>query len=184
VLPILETPRLLLRPAQADDLDAIWQLLVEPEVRRYLCDDVVLARGQVSGLLAKALVQASAGLGLWTLRAAGGFVGCVGLRPVSDAAMAADPAVVGEVEPLVALEPQRWGRGYASEALAALLAYGFDALRLPRVVALVDLPNTASHRLLLRLGFRPQRPVPGPRHPLWSYLLEPAVIPSTPSNAA
>lgn len=173
MLPTLQTPRLTLCPAHPDDLDDLWRLLGEPEVRRYLCDDVVLARGQVSGLLTAAQAHQSAGLGLWTIRAEEGFIGCVGLLPVSETAVAADPAVAGEVEPLVALDPRSWGQGYAAEALAALLAYGFDRLRLPRIVALVDLPNTASHRLLLRLGFWPRRPVPGPRHPLWSYMREP-----------
>lgn len=171
--PVLRTPRLALHPVLAGDADGLGRLLREPEVRRYLCDDAVLAPEQVEALVADALALAPAGLGLWTIRTdAPAPIGCVGLQPVSGAAAAADPALAGEVEPVVALAPAFWGRGYAAEALGAVLAHGFGALRLPRVVALVDLPNTASHRLLARLGFRPLREVPGARHPLRSYALE------------
>ena len=41
MLPVLTTPRLRLRPANDADIDAVWRMLVLPDVRRYLCDDVV-----------------------------------------------------------------------------------------------------------------------------------------------
>jgi ribosomal-protein-alanine N-acetyltransferase len=46
-----------------------------------------------------------------------------------------------------------WGHGYMTEAVGALLGYGFDELRLNRVEATVDPPNLRSVRLLERLGF-------------------------------
>jgi len=170
MLPTLRTRRLVLRPARSADLEALWRLLAEPEVRRYLCDDLVLAQEQVEVLLAGALAHADAGLGLWMIRAGEAApIGCVGLQPISDAAAAVAPVLAGEVEPLVALGPACWRQGFATEALAAVLAHAFHVLRLPRVVALVDLPNAASHRLLERLGFRPLGEVAGPCNRLRAY---------------
>ena len=47
-----------------------------------------------------------------------------------------------------------WGNGYATEAAAAALAYGFDRCALSRVVAVVRHDNTASQNVLRKLGMR------------------------------
>jgi RimJ/RimL family protein N-acetyltransferase len=57
-----------------------------------------------------------------------------------------------EVEVGWHLRPDRWGRGYATEAARAMLAYAFEILRLPEVLAVVYKENTASIRVCKRLG--------------------------------
>jgi [ribosomal protein S5]-alanine N-acetyltransferase len=52
------------------------------------------------------------------------------------------------------LSPAFWGRGYMSEAVGAMLYYGFGPLGLHRVEVQVALPNTPSTKLLHRLGFQ------------------------------
>jgi RimJ/RimL family protein N-acetyltransferase len=175
MLPRLETARLLLPPLVEADLDALHSLslLTAPEVRRYLCDDAVLSRDAVAELQAKSAGLTSRGLGLWsiTLLEGGSWAGCVGLQPVPDATSEARRDLVGAIEILVALAPAFWGRGYAAEAGGAVLHHAFATLGLSRVVALVDAPNAASHRLMRHLGFRPAGACPGPRHPLKVYAL-------------
>ncbi len=51
-------------------------------------------------------------------------------------------------------DPQFQGRGYATEAITALLEYAFSTLALHRIHATTDPRNTASIRLLEKLGFR------------------------------
>lgn len=51
-------------------------------------------------------------------------------------------------------DPRATGRGYATEAVDALLALGFDGLGLHRIVARLDERNTSSARVAERLGFR------------------------------
>jgi RimJ/RimL family protein N-acetyltransferase len=50
--------------------------------------------------------------------------------------------------------PDHHGRGYATEAAAALLALAFDALRVHRVIGRLEARNAASARVLERLGMR------------------------------
>ena len=52
------------------------------------------------------------------------------------------------------LLPEHWGKGWATEALRAILAYGFDEMKLHRVEAFVEGGNERSNHLLERLGFQ------------------------------
>ena len=47
----------------------------------------------------------------------------------------------------------RWGRGYATEAAQAAVRYGFETMRVARIVADVDPTNPASSRVLEKCGF-------------------------------
>jgi RimJ/RimL family protein N-acetyltransferase len=55
------------------------------------------------------------------------------------------------------LHPDSWGHGYATEAAWNMLAFGFHILPLQRVGAQCLAENTASVRVLERLGMRPER---------------------------
>lgn len=170
--PRLATPRLSLRPVGDADIDRLWRLLTDPETRRYLCDDRELPRAAVEAMAAEARGLAPRGLGLWGAWIGEGWAGAVGLLPVSGASLAAAPDLAGEVEPVVALEPWARGRGLAAEAVGALVGHALVTLGLPGLVALVDEPNEASHRLLSRAGFEPDGEADGPRHPLRRYRLK------------
>jgi [ribosomal protein S5]-alanine N-acetyltransferase len=173
MLPSLATPRLALPPATEADLEALWRLLTDPQVRRYLCDDRVLTRAEVQALLAESIAQWPAGMGLWLLRLHEGQMGdCVGLHVVSPEIVAHAPDLAGEIEPTIALTPEHWGCDYAAEGLTAVVAYAFETLGLEHVVAVVDEPNTRSHRVMMQVGFTPTGTiVTGPCSPLRTYRL-------------
>lgn len=171
MLPVLTTPRLLLRSATDADLDRLWQLLLDPQVRRYLCDDRELTRPEVAQMLAYSRSQWPAGMGMWLLCHGGQPVGCVGLHPVSALIAGHVPPIAGEIEPTIALAPDHWGQGLAHEALVAAIAHGLDTLGLEHLVAVVDEPNQASHRLMARVGFVATGSAPGPRYRLCTYRL-------------
>jgi len=172
MLSTLTTTRLSLRPCEEADLDALWTLWTDPEVRRFLFDDVLITRDEAAAALARWKALAPRGLGGWTVRARGEapLLGCVALLPV-DAAASFAPALAGEVEPLATFLPAAWGRGYAAEALGAVIAHAFGALGLPRLAAIADEPNAASRRMLERLGFVHAGTCAGPLHPLRLYAL-------------
>ncbi len=167
--PTLTSSRLRLSPITVMGLDRFIDLLAEPGVRRYLCDDEVLPRERVAALIEQGLASGSSGLGLWGLETERTWVGCAGLMPVSGIASTACPDFVNDVEPVIALHEAAWGNGYARETLEALLAYAFRTLGLARVVAFVDEPNTQSHALMLRTGFTNVAAVQGPRYLLRVY---------------
>lgn len=173
---MLKTPRLLLTPAVADDLDVLWQLWTEPEVRRFLWDDRAITRDEAAAALDDCLAVQPDGLGLWLLHprtAAGGpdVAGCAGLLPVRTAAEF-EPRLAGLIEPIVALSPAVWRRGLAREALAALMGYAAHTLRLSRLAGVTDVPNTASDRMLRGAGFHVLSETDGPRYRQRTYLWE------------
>lgn len=171
MLPALTTARLVLRPARPDDTVAVWQLLVLPAVRRFLCDDKVLPREVVAGIVAEHLEAAPQALGMWIAERDGAMVGIASLKQVPQVLVDVIPALSGEVEPTIALHPDAWGQGLAGEALAAVLGHGFGALALPRIAAICDVPNTASARMLARAGFRRTGEHPGLHYRLFSWML-------------
>jgi RimJ/RimL family protein N-acetyltransferase len=92
--------------------------------------------------------QAAFGFAYWPLfRLDGGaHVGCAGLRPV--------PGRTDALELGIHLRPEHWGRGYATEAGRAVIAYGFATAGATTLVAGHHPGNAASRHVLLRLGFR------------------------------
>ncbi len=89
------------------------------------------------------------GWGLWAVEVAGGapFVGMVGLHRVRPELPCA-PAV--EVE--WRLHPDHWGHGYASEAAAASVRFGFDEAGLEEIIAFTTTLNTRSQAVMERIG--------------------------------
>jgi RimJ/RimL family protein N-acetyltransferase len=82
--------------------------------------------------------------------APGRFLGQCGLNTIDE---------LGEVEVLYALERAAWGRGLATEAAGAALAFGFDEARLPRIVAVTRPAHVSSRRVMEKLGMRHERGV-------------------------
>ena len=76
------------------------------------------------------------------------IVGCIGVRPVD----LHDGTTASEIGCWIGRDS--WGHGYAIEAVEALLPYCFNELALDRVTASVDAENTASRRVLEKVGFR------------------------------
>jgi len=52
------------------------------------------------------------------------------------------------------LDPPYWGRGIMTEAVKAMLCYGFLEMNLNRIQAIIDYANDRSIRLVERLGFK------------------------------
>lgn len=173
--PDLPIPLGRLRPVTVDDLDDIVALLHDKQVRRYLCDDTILPRQTVEAIIERSIASDADGLGLWVIDSqekdgTSGTVGIAGLEPVSEAADVA-PAMSGGIEPTIALSPKCWGRGLAGQALAALIGHARQSLGLSRLVATVDEPNTPSHRMMARCGFKEIGRAPGPANDLMLYEL-------------
>lgn len=144
----LRSERLALRPCGFEDVPALHALWTDPEVRRWLWDDVAIPEASAREVVRESLASfAERGFGQWAIadRDGGPLFGAVGLRRFEGGR---------EIELLYALHPSRQGAGLATEAARAVLEHGFRTLSLPRIAARVDTPNRASVRLLERLGLR------------------------------
>jgi len=147
-LPELESERLLLRPRRLADLDAIVLMNADPQVMRHIAPlgDPAMGREAVA---ARSFNHLARGLGYWSVFARKSpteFIGYVGLIPDGDA--------VEDVQISYRFEARNWGKGYAGEATAHLLDYGFGALGFPMVGITTHPLNSASLRLAERLGFK------------------------------
>jgi RimJ/RimL family protein N-acetyltransferase len=149
--PTIATERLVLRPFREDDVDAYAAVLQTPQVRAslHLPDDV--GREQAWLGIAQQLGQWELrGTGQWALeeKATGVFVGRAGMH-------CPDRPEWPGIEIGWALHPDRWGRGYATEAGAASVEYAFAHHDVDAIYSCILHENTRSQAVARRLGFTP-----------------------------
>lgn len=145
---MIETTRLLLRPFTPDDLDSFAALNADPEVMRYIGDGKPQSKDQTEMRLNAVLDHwKQHGFGLFTAieKASGDFVGFCGLKYLDTSS---------EIEVGYRLAKKFWGRGLATEGARASLRYGFETLGLDRIVAVAQPANTASCRVIEKIGLR------------------------------
>lgn len=147
--PVLTTARLVLRQIGEDDLDAHMALLNTPAVMQHLGGvqprEVIAAKHAASRA---SFAAHGFGFMLMTERGSGEIVGHCGLRHVAHL-LAPNPEdhEIGWV-----VREDRWRRGYAFEAMRAVVDWGFAVHRAPRIVAITTQINTGSWRLMEKLG--------------------------------
>jgi ribosomal-protein-alanine N-acetyltransferase len=146
----IETERLLIRPFEPEDRQALAELYADPEVMRYIPYGVLDDDGLERVLEKYARVEEEHGFTFWAIieRSTGAFIGDAGFGVYE---------ATGEPEVGYSLVRSAWHQGFASEAAAACLGAAFEHLEAPRVLAVVDAENTASVRVVERLGMERQR---------------------------
>lgn len=146
--PQLETERLLLRQLRAEDAEAVFGILSDRAVARFYNQLTPIAVDQVRRVIRERNDLREAMTGIWwgvVLREEEQVVGGIGIHGW-------DP---GQYRAQVGYELASafWGRGIMTEALRAVVRFGFERLALNRIEAEVMPENAASTRLLERLGF-------------------------------
>lgn len=146
--PILTTERLILRPWRDADLAPFALMNADPEVMAHFPG--LLNRAESDAVAARFSNHfAKHGFGIWAVeeRETGAFAGFTGLAIVRFEAHFT-PAV----EAGWRLARPFWGRGYATEAARAALAFGFNNLDLAEIVAYAVPANRRSRAVMDRLG--------------------------------
>jgi RimJ/RimL family protein N-acetyltransferase len=147
--PTLETENLILRPFKDEDVDDYFGVLDSPEVRRWLHIPESLDRSDAWQQMAWFVGQWELrGTGHWALeeKKSGQFVGRAGLhRP--------ERHDWPGVEVGWLLHPDYWGRGYATEAGAVAVRYGFEELQVDKLFSCILPENHRSQAVAKRLGF-------------------------------
>lgn len=147
-MKILETKRLLFRHFTPDDLDSLFVLYSDPEVRRYFPEGVLSyadTRAEMEWYFNGHPEHPE--LGLWATihKPSGSFIGRCGLLPwVIDGCF--------EVEIAYMLAKEYWGQGLGTEAALGIRDYGFEKLGLSRLICLIDRDNQASIKVATNIG--------------------------------
>ncbi len=148
---VAQTERLLIRQFKLADADFLVLLLNQPSFLRYIGDREVrnIADAQAylhAGPLAS-YAQHGHGLNAVVLKATGALIGMCGVLKRD---------TLPEPDLGYAFLPEFTGAGYAFEAAKACMRHAKQALQIPALLAIVQADNSASIKLLMKLGFAKQ----------------------------
>ena len=133
------TDRLILRRAREDDLVAMHRILSDPQAMRYWSSLPHASLDETREWLGN-MIAAPPDLSCdFIIELDGETIGKAGCYRLPE---------IGYI-----LHPDQWGKGYAAEALAAVISHLFATYKLPAIKADIDPRNAPSIRLLERLGF-------------------------------
>lgn len=145
---ILETERLLLRHFELGDLDALFGLYRDPEVRRYFPGGILTyeeTKEELEWYLHGHPEHPELGLWATLLKETGQFIGRCGLLPWTIEGQ-------DEIEIAYMIAKSFWGQGLATEAARGIRDYAFEQLGLTRLICLIDEDNHVSIRVAQKIG--------------------------------
>jgi ribosomal-protein-alanine N-acetyltransferase len=148
-LPVLETPRLLLRKVRLSDSPHIFAYASNPAVARYSTWPPHPTVAATEAFVQELLKRYAEGLvGPWAIvhRQDGIVIGSCGFAYVM--------AWHGRAEIAYTLSQAYWGQGLMPEAVGAVLKFAFETLQLNRIEARCEIENVASERVMQKLGMQ------------------------------
>ena len=148
-LPTLTTPRLTLRPVRMSDAHDLYEYSRDPQVAQHVLWEAHRSIHQTRAYIRYLLRQyrnAAPGTFAIALRDGGKVIGTIGFMWVQRDNRSAE---VG-----YSLSRAYWNRGYMSEALRAVLDFGFTKLNLNRIEAQHECDNPASGHVMKNAGMR------------------------------
>lgn len=148
---VIETPRLILRQFEADDLPDLHRILSDPTTMMFWPAPFSLEQSQ--GWLERMFrTYRESRLGRYAVisKASQALIGDCGIMPNEiDGVLENDLGYI--------FSHKYWGQGYATEAAAACMAYGLETLGLRRICANMAAEHIASRRVAERIGMRRER---------------------------
>ena len=147
--PTIRTSRLTLREMTLDDAGAFFRERADPEVMKYVGADRDTSIEDALARIAVVREGVRAGTSIrWTIAdpESGAFMGSGGFWRWDKRHFRAE---IG-----YDLLPEHWGKGLMTEALGAIIQFGFEVMNLHSIEANIDPRNKASRGVLERLGFQ------------------------------
>ena len=148
---VLETKNLILRLAESSDLEDACLLHADPDVMRYIGKGKTSSKEDVKIWLDCMIAyQQKHGFGIYAVvhKETNQYVGRAGLIHLAFDESQSD------IEVCYALHKKFWGKGYATEIAKALVQYGFQDLKLDKLVAVTYPENLPSRHVLEKIGMR------------------------------
>lgn len=150
---VAETPRLIIRHLAPSDADALAAIISDPEVMRYSGSGARTYADAVK-FIERAVTSYATddGRGTWAMvrKDDGAMIGYCGY-------FTRENDGVTEHEIGYRLIHSCWGKGFATEAVAAVRDVALDRYGVTRLIALIDPPNLASIRVAEKIGMRHER---------------------------
>ncbi|HQE33471.1 MAG TPA: GNAT family N-acetyltransferase [Flavobacterium alvei] len=146
--PNLETERLLLRRVVNKDVEQIFALRSDKEVMKYIPRPLVKTKDDALAHITMIDEKIDTNEGInWaiTLKNNDKLIGIIGLYRIQPEHFRAE---IGYM-----LLPEYHGKGIVSEAINEVVNYGFDAIKLHSIEAIIDPKNFASEKVLQKNGF-------------------------------
>lgn len=147
---MIKTENLILRSFTLDDTEKVYRMSLEDAMIKWIPDQVYADENEtreVLGFLISCYTEPDPKLKPFVLgielKETGELIGHAGLSPVD-----------GGVEIGYAVEENHQGKGYGSEAVAALTEYGLASLKLTNILGVVDSNNHSSVRVLEKTGYK------------------------------
>ncbi|MBC7808959.1 MAG: GNAT family N-acetyltransferase [Akkermansiaceae bacterium] len=143
---IFETSRLIGRKLTPDDTDALYSVYGDAEAMRWVDDGQPLPREECArwiDVTHNNYAKRGYGMSALVLRETDMVIGFCGI---------VHPGGQPQAEIKYALSRPFWGRGFATEAVRAMLVYGAQTFHLTSIIATIAPENIASHRVLTKSG--------------------------------
>lgn len=143
----IATARLCLRQFEKQDLEAYAKIMGDYEVGKWFPNGKGYMPKEAKKSLDNILGHWSKhGFGIWAItNREKTLLGRCGLNLIAE---------TSEVEVDFVVARDNWGKGYATEAAKTTLAYGFEIMKLDRIIALAKPDNSASRRVIEKIGMR------------------------------
>jgi RimJ/RimL family protein N-acetyltransferase len=166
-VPVLETERLNLRGHRLDDFSACAAMWADPVVTRHIGGRPFTEDESWFRLLRYVGHWALLGFGYWVVeeKATGGFIGEIGF---ADYKRDMEPSLKDMPEIGWAFVTQSHGKGYATEAIRAAIAWGDGHFGLRRTACIINPENLASIHVAEKCGYR--------QHQLTTYKGQPTIV--------
>lgn len=143
---IIETPRLILRKMEIVDAPFFFELNSDPDVTKYTGDGGFKNLEESENIIKYVQGQYEKnGYGRWVVveKETGNSTGWCGLKYHDEEKF---------VDLGYRFMKKYWGKGYATEAARPCLDYGFNVLKLDRIIGRVMKENTGSISVLKKMG--------------------------------
>ena len=143
-LPVLRTPRLLLRPYRSDDVDDVLAYASDPEWNHYLGLPEPYTRRSAEEFVSSMVLADWETNPMWALVHEGRVCGGINLTTRGR----------DQVELGYSIARPLWGQGFMTEAARAVIDYGFQSMGLARIYSFANIRNKGSWRVMEKLGMR------------------------------
>lgn len=143
--PILETERMILKGVSMGDAEAMFELRSNPDAMKYIQKPLAKSIAEIHELINKMTDYSQRIQWAMTLKDGNKFIGTIGYHRIEKENYRAE---IGYM-----LHPDYWNTGLMSEAIAKVIEYGFNKMKLHSIEAIINPANDVSRKTLKKFNF-------------------------------